>query len=104
MQQDDYRQKFVKLLRDTIIPAYNDISSKHKSYHRLNGYIKENMPKSLFRYRSTGTHNIKALRRSLIPVTKPSERGMFSDSQIAVKSRIAGRSKTQHGTYRVGRV
>ena len=84
MQQDDYRQEFAKLLRDTIIPVYNDISSKHKSYHRLNGYIKENMPKSLFRYRSTETHNIKALRRGYIPVTKPSEMGDVFDSQIAV--------------------
>lgn len=94
LQQDDYRQEFAKLLRDTIIPAHIDNSSKHKSYHRLNGYIKENMPKSLYRYRSTEEHNIKALCRGCIPVTKPSEMGDVFDSQIAVdKKRVVNEIK-----------
>lgn len=84
MQQNDYRQEFAKLFREITIPANSERESKCASYHRLNSYIKDNMPNSLFRYRSTEIHNIKALRNGCIPVTKPSEMGDVFDSQIAV--------------------
>jgi len=84
LRDSNYRQVFADLLRDTVIPAFDNDASKRRSYQRLNGYIKGNMPKSLFRYRSTASYNIEALRRGNIPVTKPSEMGDIFDSQIVV--------------------
>jgi len=80
----NYRQEFAKLLREISIPESDDIQAKSKKYGRLNSYIKGNMPKSLFRYRTFAPHNIKALRNGYIPVTKPSEMGDIFDSQITV--------------------
>ena len=82
-----YRQEFAKLLREITIPSHIDKKSKYEHYNRLNSYITKNMPKSLFRYRSTEPHNIEALRRGYISVTKPSEMGDIFDSQIAVDTK-----------------
>jgi len=83
-QGDSYRQKFASLLRETIIPSNSDIKGKYENYDRLNGYINEYMPESLFRYRAATTYSIEALRCGNISVTKPCEMGDLFDSQIAV--------------------
>jgi len=80
----DYRAEFANLLRDTWIPAGYDNNSKLAQYAKLNGYIRESMPKSLFRYRPPVERNITAFANNRILVTKPSEMGDVFDSLITV--------------------
>jgi hypothetical protein len=81
---NDYRKMFADILRETRIMEGDSKKNKAAYYNRLNGYIRDNMPQSLFRYRTLETHNIEALRRNLISVTKPSEMGDVFDSHITV--------------------
>jgi len=86
----DYRTEFADLLRATKIPANDRENDKRMQYSRLNGYIRENMPMSLFRYRSFRIdkncidYNIKALCKDYTTVTKPCEMGDVFDSQIII--------------------
>jgi len=80
----DYRAEFSNLLRDTWIPAGNNKQWKLAQYAKLNGYIRENMPKSLYRYRTTEEHNLTAFSNQRTLVTKPSKMGDVFDSLISV--------------------
>ena len=80
----DYRTAFANLLRDTWIPAGYDNNTKLAQYAKLNGYIRESMPKSLYRYRSPIERNITAFANNRILVSKPCEMGDVFDSLIAV--------------------
>jgi len=80
----DYRAEFANLLRDTWIPAGFDNTSKLAQYAKLNGYIRESMPKSLFRYRPPLERNITAFANNRILVSKPCEMGDVFDSLITV--------------------
>jgi hypothetical protein len=96
----NYRQEFAKLLREIKIPAGDDEKSKLQKYSRLNCYIKSTMPKSLFRYRTLETHNIDALKKGIIPVTKPSEMRDVFDSYIFVDAeKIANKLKRIDGYF-----
>jgi hypothetical protein len=58
------------------------------------------MPKSLFRYRTLEAHNIEALRKGIIPVTKPCEMRDVFDSYISVDiEKIANELKRIDGYF-----
>jgi len=80
----DYRAEFANLLRNTWIPAGFDNKSKLAQYAKLNGYIRESMPKSLFRYRPPVEYTITTFTNNRISVSKPCEMGDVFDSLITV--------------------
>ena len=93
------RQEFADLLREIRISPIYDEQEKLAVYSRLNGYIKENMPKSLFRYRTLADYSIEAFCKGFITVAKPSEMGDIFDSQISVdiKKVVSEIENMEHG-------
>jgi len=83
---NDIRNEFSRLLKKTKIPEYDDWETQTQKYGCINQFICDNIPTSLYRYRTTDEHNIQALKKGHLPVTKPSNMGDIFDSLIAVDS------------------
>jgi len=84
--QINVRNKFSGLLKEINIPQYEDQEMQTQKYGRINQFIHDNIPTSLYRYRTTEDHNIQALKRDYLPVTKPCNMGDIFDSLIAIDS------------------
>lgn len=68
-----FRETFGKLLLETVIPEKLDINEKIELITPLNEYVKKNIPKTFFRYRSFDSEgkNLNALRNNKMYFNTP---------------------------------
>lgn len=72
-ENKDFREKFNKLLLETVIPEKLGINQKIELIKPLNEYVRKNIPKTLFRYRSFDSegYNLNALRNNKMYFNTP---------------------------------
>jgi len=100
--QTDVRNEFSSLLKEIKIPEYDGRETQTQKYGCINQFIYDNIPTSLYRYRTTEEHNIQALKKSCLPVTKPCNMGDIFDSLIAIDSdRVASTINRELGAINI---